>query len=177
VRALPYLARICLRAIYAALTLRVTIGGSVANRLRTRLSRSAYRLAVVAGIDRQAQLRGLLELEPVVAWWSIRFARGDGVRLALVRRYLMAQAELHVGLVREVRRGKVSEMDLLVVVDEFAETVRAIQRPALSATQERRFRNDLEAAPARPRFLNQKVRTASGADDRLRPRMVMLHCP
>jgi hypothetical protein len=101
----------------------------------------------VPGVDRQAQLRALLELEPVVAWWSSRFARGGGgEHVEFVWRYLMTQAELHVGLVREVRRGKVSESELIVVVDEFTETVRAIERPAFSATQERRFRNDIEAA-------------------------------
>jgi hypothetical protein len=124
----------------------VTTGGSVAKRLRMSLSRSSYRFEIVATIDRQAQLRALLELEPVVARWTMRFARGRGEHLALVRRYLMTQAEMHIGLVREVRRGKLADSELIVVVDEFAETVRAIQRPSLSATQERRFRNDLEAA-------------------------------
>jgi hypothetical protein len=94
-------------------------------------------------MDRQAQLRALLELEPTVRSWSVRLGRGDGKRRALVQRYLLTQAELYVGLVREVRRARLKDMEVILVVDEYAEKLESIWRPRLTTTSERRFRHDL----------------------------------
>ncbi len=96
-------------------------------------------------VDRQRQLRALLELEPVITRWSLRLGNGDGDRVIQLRRYLMTQAELHVGLLREIRRGRVADGEVVLVVDEYAETLQAIRRPPLSTTLERRFRSDLAA--------------------------------
>lgn len=94
-------------------------------------------------VDRQRQLRALLELEPVITRWSLRLGHADGERVALVRRYLMTAAEVHVGLVREIRRGTVADGEVLLVVDEYAETLQAIRRPEIPKSAERRFRSDL----------------------------------
>ena len=94
-------------------------------------------------IDRQRQLRALLQLEPVITRWSLRLGRGDGDQVTLVRRYLMTQAEIHVGLVREIRRGRVADGEVVLVVDEYAETLQAIRCPTLPSAMERRFRSDL----------------------------------
>jgi hypothetical protein len=99
----------------------------------------------VTNVDRQRQLRALLELEPIITRWSLRLAHGDGDHVTLVRRYLMTQAELHVGLVREIRRGYVADGEVVLVVDEYAETLQAIRCPDLPASAERRFRGDLAA--------------------------------
>ena len=96
-------------------------------------------------MDRQRKLQALLELEPVITRWSLRLGRGDGEYVALVRRYLMTQAELHVGLVREIRRGRVADGEVVLVVDEYAETLQAIRCPGLPSGTERRFRGDLAA--------------------------------
>jgi hypothetical protein len=100
----------------------------------------------VTTVDRQRQLRALLELEPVITRWSLRLGRGDGDQVALLRRYLMTQAEMHVGLVREIRRGHVADGEVVLVVDEYAETLQAIRCPVLPSATERRFRSDLAAA-------------------------------
>jgi hypothetical protein len=100
----------------------------------------------VTTLDRQRQLRALLELEPVITRWSLRLGRGDVDRVTLLRRYLMTRAEMHVGLVREIRRGQVADGEVVLVVDEYAETLQAIRCPGLSSATERRFRGDLTAA-------------------------------
>ena len=101
-------------------------------------------------IDRQLQLRTLLELEPVVWRWSIRLGKGSGERITMLRRYLMTIAEAQVGLVREVRRGWIADQEVMLVVDEFAEALRAVRRPVLSPRLERQIVRELAATIARP---------------------------
>jgi hypothetical protein len=114
------------------------------------LARADYsqyqRVDVMSLVARQQQLRLLLELEPIVNQWSVRLGNGDGDQIAALRRYLMAQAEVHVGLVREVRRGWFADVEVVLVVDEFAETLHPIRRPALSSSTERRVRAEMAAA-------------------------------
>ena len=47
---------------------------------------------------------------------------------------------------REVRRGWFADVEVVLVVDEFAETLHPIRRPALSSSTERRVRADMAAA-------------------------------
>jgi hypothetical protein len=101
-------------------------------------------------IDRQQQLRALLELEPIVWRWSIRLGKGNGERIGMLRRYLMTVAESQVGLVREVRRGWVADVEVMLVVDEFAESLRAVRRPVLSTRTEREVAREIRAAISRP---------------------------
>jgi len=105
----------------------------------------------VSLVDRQRQLRRLLELETVVSHWSLRLGKGSGERVAALRQYLRAMAEVHVGLAREVRRGWVADVEVVLVVDEFAETLHAVPRPVLSTRVERRVRGEMAAALAAER--------------------------
>ena len=110
-----------------------------------RLACTGQKGPTVSLIDRQLQLRALLDLEPVVWRWSIRLGKGSGERIAQLRRYLMTIAEGQVGLVREVRRGWIDGQEVMLVVDEFAETLRAVRRPVLSPRIERQVVRDITA--------------------------------
>jgi hypothetical protein len=87
----------------------------------------------------------LLELETVVTHWSLRLGHGSGPRIAELRQYLQAMAEVQVGLAREVRRGWVADAEVVLVVDEFAERLHAVRRPILSTRTERRVRDHMAA--------------------------------
>ena len=97
----------------------------------------------MSSIDRQQQLKRLLELEAVVWRWSIKLGRGDADRIAALRRYLISLAEIEVGLAREIRRGWVAEDEVALVVDEYAEALHAVRRPPLSAKTEREFKLEI----------------------------------
>ena len=97
----------------------------------------------MSSIDRQQQLKRLLELEAVVWRWSIKLGRGDADRIAALRRYLISLAEIEVGLAREIRRGCVAEDEVVLVVDEYAEALHAVRRPPLSAKTEREFKREI----------------------------------
>jgi hypothetical protein len=101
-------------------------------------------------IDRQQQLRVLLDLEPIVWRWSVRLGKGKGERINALRRYLMTLAEAQVGLVREVRRGWIADQEVILVVDEFAEALRAVRRPILSTRLEREVIREIHATIVRP---------------------------
>lgn len=103
----------------------------------------------MSSIDRQQQLRRLLELESVVSRWSIKLGRGDADRIGALRRYLISLAEIEVGLAREIRRGWVAEDEVVLVVDEYAEALHAIRRPSLAARTEREFRREIASAVRR----------------------------
>ena len=96
-------------------------------------------------VERQQRLRLLLQLEPIVRRWSAHLAHGDGQRLE-VREYVRTLAELQVGLVREVRRPGRSRSAALLIVDEFAESVRFVPRPRLSSAVRRALERELAAA-------------------------------
>jgi len=96
--------------------------------------------------NRQRQLSLLVELESIVCRWSIRLGKGDGERVAALLRYLLTLAEVQVGLVREVRRGWIEDLEVMLVVDEYAETLHAVRRPVLSTRIERRVRDELDKA-------------------------------
>jgi hypothetical protein len=112
----------------------------------SKLTYLPYELGEVAAlslIHRQHQLRLLLELEGIADRWSARLGKGDCKQASALRSYFLILAELHVGLVREVRRGWIEDVEVIVVVDEFAESLHAIRRPPLSPTIERRVRREM----------------------------------
>ncbi len=96
-------------------------------------------------IERQRQFRLLLAVEPLVYRWSMVLCKGDTERATALRQYLMRLAEIQVGIVREVRRGWVYDVEVVLVVDEYAETLHSVRRPELSPGIERRVLRELAA--------------------------------
>ena len=86
---------------------------------------------------RQQQLSLIRGAEPTVCQWSLRLSRGDSPRSESLRCYLRVLVEIEVGLVREVRRGWIGDSEVLLLVDEYAETMHTVPRPALTQRAER----------------------------------------
>jgi hypothetical protein len=62
-----------------------------------------------------------------------------------LQRFLLALAQIQVGLVREVRRGRIENVEVVLLVDEYAETLHAVPRPTLSKRLERQVVKEMSA--------------------------------